>query len=100
MREHVTMNEVAGSIEYLASPEAAASLEKDPYWPKWHSPWWHLLALREAGVEPPRDAVRAVVGAATRRYLPFIPKSEAELPPGKSLRYDVWCFCALGSLLQ
>jgi len=59
-----------------------------------------VLALREAGVEPPRAAVKALVSAAARHYLPFFPKSAAELPPGKSMRTDVICFCALGSLLQ
>lgn len=94
------MNEASSSIEYLTSPAAASSLAKDPYWPKWDSPWWHVLALKEAGVEPPRAAVKALVGAASGRYLRFFPKSAAELPEGKSMRTDVICFCALGSLLQ
>jgi hypothetical protein len=94
------MNEASSSIEYLTRPAAESSLAKDPYWPKWDSPWWHVLALKEARVEPPRAAVKALVGAASGRYLRFFPKSAAELPEGKSMRTDVICFCALGSLLQ
>ncbi len=88
------------SLEYLASDAARASLAKDPYWPKWDSPWWHVLALREAGVDPPEEAVAELVAACERHYLPYFPRSAAELPPGKTLRHHVLCFCALGCLMR
>ena len=94
------MDAVAHSIAYLSSAEARASIAKDPYWPKWDSPWWHLLALYEAGLELPRDAVTELVSAAERHYLPYFPRTDAELPPGKTMRHHVICFCALGSLLR
>jgi hypothetical protein len=38
---------VKSSSDYLQSDEALESIEKDPYWPKWNSPWWHMLLLHE-----------------------------------------------------
>jgi hypothetical protein len=92
---------VAQSLAYLRSDAARASIARDPYWPKWDSPWWHVLALREAGQPElvPREVLVELVAAATRHYLPFFPRPPELLPPGKSARTDVMCFCALGSLL-
>src|SRR5690606_15148898 len=42
--------DVLATLEDLASEETAASLARDPYWPKWASPWWKLLLLRELGL--------------------------------------------------
>ncbi|MBI4041333.1 MAG: hypothetical protein HY390_05660 [Deltaproteobacteria bacterium] len=33
--------------EYLASPEALNGMERNPYWPKWDSPRWHMLLLHK-----------------------------------------------------
>jgi hypothetical protein len=92
---------VAQSLAYLRSAAARASIARDPYWPKWDSPWWHVLALREAGQPElvPREVLVELVEAATRHYLPFFPRPPEVLPPGKDARTDVICFCALGSLL-
>lgn len=38
---------LAKSISYLSSAEALQSIERDPYWPKWDSPWWHMSLLNE-----------------------------------------------------
>ena len=60
--------EVELSIAYLASPDALASLEADTYWPKWDSPWWHMVLLRERGqaavsrARPPRRWSRRSIG--------------------------------------
>ncbi len=91
---------VADSLQYLRSEAARASIASDPYWPKWHSPWWHVLALHEAGVTPPREAVVMLAEGASRHYLTLFPRAPEALPAGKSLDTDVMCFCALGSLLQ
>ena len=40
---------IADSVRYLASDAAVASLERDVYWPKWDSPWWHT---RSSGFAP------------------------------------------------
>jgi hypothetical protein len=52
MRRAPNHEQASSSIEYLTSPAAASSLAKDPYWSKRDAPWWHVLALKEAGVEP------------------------------------------------
>ena len=40
---------IEGSVRYLGSDDAARSVEADTYWPKWDSPWWHMLLLYELG---------------------------------------------------
>jgi len=40
---------IADSVRYLESDAAVNSLEADTYWPKWHSPWWHMTTLWELG---------------------------------------------------
>ncbi|MBL8957574.1 MAG: hypothetical protein JNK82_42765 [Myxococcaceae bacterium] len=90
----------AHSVAYLRSDAARASIAKDPYWPKWHSPWWHVMAVREAGFEVPREALVALCEAAERHYLRSFPRAPEVLPPGKSPKTDVVCFCALATLLE
>ena len=38
------------SVAYLDSPQAREALAVDAYWPKWDSPWWHMLLLDEMGL--------------------------------------------------
>src|SRR4051794_21783764 len=40
---------IADSVRYLASDDAMRSLDADVYWPKWTSPWWHMVLLFEMG---------------------------------------------------
>ena len=51
------------SKAYLASPEALQSIERDPYWPKWHSPWWHMCLLNELNLaqEIPAQAINKMI---------------------------------------
>jgi len=35
-----TADAIEKSRSYLSSSEALQSIERDPYWPKWSSPWW------------------------------------------------------------
>jgi len=79
------------SLEYLASPAALASLRRDVYWPKWDSPWWHMLLLHEMGEgrQIPAVAIEALV---------------AELEATPSTEFldgsDYHCHCALGCVYQ
>ena len=41
--------EIQKSIDYLKSVEALRTVDADAYWPKWNSPWWHMLMLHEMG---------------------------------------------------
>ncbi|HEU4404854.1 MAG TPA: hypothetical protein VFS43_06140 [Polyangiaceae bacterium] len=89
---------VADSVAYLGSDEAQRSLENDPYWPKWHSPWWHMLLLHELGearLIPPRAA--AAMAARLDRLLHIFPIEPGDAP-GADLHRDVACHCALGTM--
>jgi len=84
---------VAQSLAYLRSAAARASIARDPYWPKWDSPWWHVLALREAGHPElvPREVFVELVEASTRHYLSFFPRPPEVLPPGKRALVSTSC---------
>jgi hypothetical protein len=93
---------IAESIRYLVSDTAQRSLDADVYWPKWDSPWWHMLVLHETG-----DARRIPERAVTRMLerldafpLKIFPIQPGELPPGADPYRDVLCHCALGSMFQ
>jgi hypothetical protein len=89
---------VADSVAYLGSAAALRSIEIDPYWPKWHSPWWHMLLLHELGEArriPERAAAAMVAGLD--RLLHIFPILPGEAP-GADLYRDVACHCALGTM--
>lgn len=89
---------VADSVAYLASDAAQRSVELDPYWPKWHSPWWHMRLLYELGEarQIPERAAAAMV-AGLDRLLHVFPFRQDEAP-GVDLQRDVACHCALGAM--
>ena len=93
---------VARSVEYLSSEKAAAQLRREPYWPKWDSPWWHMTLLWELRLayRIPRATAIAMAEAMGDRYLKRFPASAEELPRGKTLEQDVACHCALGTMYQ
>ncbi len=98
----MTEDAVGETVAYLSSSEAQDSLARDPYWPKWDSPWWRMTLLWELGLERllPKAAVSAMSQALRGRYLPFFPPADAELPPGADPRRDVTCHCAVGTMHQ
>lgn len=89
---------IADSVAYLGSDAAQRSLELDPYWPKWHSPWWHMLLLHELG-EARQIPARAATAMAARldRLLHIFPIHPGDAP-GADLHRDVACHCALGAM--
>lgn len=93
---------VQSTVDYLSSPEAAASLDRDPYWPKWDSPWWRMLLLHEMGLADriPRAAVDKLAEAVSRHFIQFFPLKESEIPAGAHPMRHIPCHCALGSLYQ
>ena len=93
---------VAASIAYLGSDAAIESLAIDVYWPKWHSPWWHMLLLFELGeaARIPARAVTAMVDGLARFPLKLFPIHPGEAPPGTHMSRDVLCHCAVGSVDQ
>ena len=91
---------MADSERYLASDAALRSLAQDPYWPKWHSPWWHMLLLFELGEArriPPR-ALRAMSERLEAMPVKFFPTQPGELPEGLDPQRDALCHCALASI--
>jgi hypothetical protein len=97
-----TETAIAASIAYLGSDAAAASLAIDAYWPKWDSPWWHMLALFELGAADriPARATAAMVDALRALPLKVFPIWPGDLPAGADQLGDVQCHCALGSIHQ
>ncbi|MCP3143742.1 hypothetical protein [Pyxidicoccus xibeiensis] len=93
--------EVEHSLEYLGSEAALASLAADVYWPKWDSPWWHLLLLHERGETGriPRAATEALVAALARSPLTIFPIHPEDTPAGLDASRDSHCHCALGCIV-
>ncbi|HEU0032256.1 MAG TPA: hypothetical protein VFQ53_16590 [Kofleriaceae bacterium] len=93
---------VEGSAGYLASDAALDSIEADPYWPKWDSPWWHMVLLFELGEA--RRIPSAIVDAMVRRLdampLHSFPIRPEDSPPGIDPDRDSSCHCALGCMHQ
>lgn len=94
--------EVGRSVEHLASDLARDSIRRDPYWPKWDSPWWHMTLLWELGLAEliPRSAVDTMVEAFGSDYLTFFPLRFDLLPPEVDTRRAALCHCALGTMYQ
>lgn len=90
--------EIQDSIEYLNSNDAQTSMNLDPYWPKWHSPWWHMTALYELGLakEIPYKGLELLINGMDS-YLHFFPFTEAEVPADRDPISDVLCLCALAT---
>jgi hypothetical protein len=90
------------SIEYLGSTGAIASIEADPYWPKWTGPWWQMLLLYEMGLASriPTSTVEKMVQSIDSHYLKFFPLKESDIPEGADAVRHVACHCALGTMHQ
>jgi len=93
---------VERSAAYLASPEALATTARDPYWPKWDSPWWHMLALFELGVADriPATVARAMVERLNAMPVHTFPLRAEDWPAGTDPRRDAQCHCAVGCIDQ
>jgi hypothetical protein len=94
--------EITQSLAYLASEEAFRSLEADPYWPKWNSPWWHMLLLHEMGATSriPEIALRKSIEAWNRIPLKIFPIHPGDLPEGVDIYRGCPCHCQLGNIYQ
>jgi hypothetical protein len=89
---------VADSVTYLSSDAALASVAVDPYWPKWDSPWWHMLLLHELGERRQIPArIAAAMAAGIDRLLHIFPIHPTDAP-GADLSRDIACHCALGAM--
>ena len=93
---------IAASVAYLDSDDAVRSLSIDIYWPKWHSPWWHVLLLHELGEarQVPARTVEALRAATAAFPLKIFPIHPGDAPAGYDPSRGVLCHCAVGSLSQ
>ncbi len=90
------------SAAYLASAAARDALAAESYWPKWDSPWWHMVALFEVGeaARIPPTTVAAMVYALDALPLHTFPLREHEVPAGLDVFLHASCHCALGTMHQ
>ena len=91
---------VLESIDYLKSDKAIQSIEANPYWPKWNSPWWHMSVLWEMGLADriPKATAQKMLSEVKRTHLPYFFRDEA--PADKAPDQDSSCPCALGNIYQ
>ena len=94
--------ELEASIRYLKSEKALKSLALDAYWPKWDSPWWHMLLLHEMRMtkEIPDAVITAYVEAINRIPLKIFPIHPEDMPPGIDPYRGSPCHCQLGNVYQ
>jgi hypothetical protein len=92
---------IADSVGYLGSDAALRSIEADTYWPKWHSPWWHMLLLHELGEARriPQRAVTKLIDGLNALPVKIFPIRPEDAPGANPWR-DSTCHCALGSVYQ
>jgi hypothetical protein len=93
---------VEESVRYLGSDAARRSLAEDVYWPKWDSPWWHMLLLLELGEARriPEQAARWMLEGLQALKVKTFPFRVEDLPPGGDIFRDTLCHCAVGSVYQ
>src|SRR5262245_62021793 len=93
---------IAHTVGYLGSDAAQRSLDADTYWPKWDSPWWHMVLLWELGEARriPERAVSKMVEGLNALKVKIFPIHQHEMPEGADPHRDVSCHCAIGSIYQ
>jgi hypothetical protein len=94
--------ELQESVEYLGSSRALHSIDADPYWPKWDSPWWHMLLLHEMGRtgQIPQAIVEGYVAALDRYPVKIFPIHPEEIPKAIDYWRDTLCHCFLGNVYR
>lgn len=95
-------NELAFSKSNLLSASALQSIDRDPYWPKWNSPWWQMSLLHEMDLakEIPEAVISKMVQVLKGHCLPVFPIKEQEIPKGIDPIRKIACLCAVGNMYQ
>lgn len=85
------------SLHYLHSEEALQSLDRNLYWPKWNSPWWHMALLFEMGeaTRIPREVVSKMV-----EKLNEMPQTIFPVRGEGSSSEPYACHCMVGNMFQ
>jgi hypothetical protein len=94
--------EIEQSLRYLASEEAINTVKADAYWPKWDSPWWHMLLLYEMGEVKriPKGIVTEFVATLNKIPLKIFPIHAEDMPDGVDPYRGSPCHCQLGTVYQ
>ena len=94
--------EIYDSIQYLSSNKAIESITLDFYWPKWNSPWWHMLLLHEMREtnKIPKVIIQKMIESIQKLPVKTFPIHAHEFPPGIDIQREIACHCALGSIYQ
>lgn len=95
-------SELQQSIDYLKSDAALKTVGADAYWPKWNSPWWHMLLLHEMGEthQIPEAIVEAYIASLNRIPLKIFPIHAHEMPEGVDPYRGSPCHCQVGNVYQ
>jgi hypothetical protein len=94
--------ELEMSVRYLSSDAAITSLEADAYWPKWDSPWWHMLLLHEMSETKriPEQAIETCVASLDKMPVKVFPIHPEDMPAGVDPYRGSPCHCQLGNIYQ
>src|SRR3989344_1894899 len=95
-------NELSKAIQYLESQGAIESIQSDPYWPKWNSPWWHMTLLWEMGevARIPHAIIETMIKTLDTHYIKIFPIYPSEFLEGIDMYRKTLCHCALGTIYQ
>jgi hypothetical protein len=90
------------SARFLASDAALASIAAETYWPKWDSPWWHMVLLYELGEARriPAQVATAMADGLNALPIRIFPIHAEDWPEGSDRARDSTCHCALGCMVQ
>ncbi len=94
--------EIKQSIDYLSSEFALQTVDADAYWPKWNSPWWHMLLLHEMGEtkQIPERMIARYVASLNRIPLKIFPIHPEDMPEGLDPYRGSPCHCQVGNAYQ
>ena len=94
--------ELEESVKYLGSDNALKTVQADAYWPKWDSPWWHMLLLHEMGEvkRVPAKIVGEFIATLNRIPLKIFPIQQSDMPEGVDPYRGTPCHCQLGTVYQ
>ena len=94
--------ELQETIKYLNSDQALKDVEADPYWPKWHSPWWHMLLLHEMGEtrKIPECLIETYIKSLDKIPVKIFPIYPGDTPKGIDPYQSSSCHCQLGNVYQ
>jgi len=94
--------ELQETLNYLNSAQAIKDVERDAYWPKWNSPWWHMLLLHEMGETQriPEAITIAFIASLNRMPLKIFPIEDTDMPADIDPYRGSMCHCQLGNVYQ